>query len=114
MGLRVGLRIMAGYGTALASINTGELDAACHDSFTTAAAIRKTGAQPLARPQYPDGTSTYHGLLFTRQDSSIRSVQDMRGRTFAFVDRATTAGWLLPLHYFKELGIDAPEAWLGE
>jgi len=114
MGLRVELRVMAGYGNALASINTGELDAAFLGSFTAAEAIRKTGAQPLARPQYPDGTSTYHGMLFTRKDSSIRSVQDMRGRTFAFVDRATTAGWLLPLHYFKEHGIDDPEAWLGE
>jgi phosphonate transport system substrate-binding protein len=114
MGMRVELRIMAGYENALASITTGELDAAFLGSFTAAAAIRRAGAQPLARPQYPDGTSTYHGLLFTRKDSSIRSVQDMRGRTFAFVDRATTAGWLLPLHYFKEHGIDDSEAWLGE
>jgi phosphonate transport system substrate-binding protein len=38
----------------------------------------------------------------------------MQGRTFAFVDKATTAGWLLPVHYFKEHGIDDPEAWLGE
>jgi len=114
LGLRVELRIMAGYRNVLESIATGELDAAFLGSFTAAAAIRRTGAQPLARPQYPDGTSTYHGLLFTRKDSSIRSVQDMRGRTFAFVDRATTAGWLLPLHYFREHGIADPEAWLGE
>ncbi len=38
----------------------------------------------------------------------------MRGKRFAFVDKATTAGWLLPLHYFKAQGIDDHASWLKE
>jgi phosphonate transport system substrate-binding protein len=38
----------------------------------------------------------------------------MRGKRFAFVDKATTAGWLLPLHYFRTQGIDDPSSWLRE
>jgi phosphonate transport system substrate-binding protein len=30
------------------------------------------------------------------------------------VDKATTAGWLLPLHYFKTQGIDDYRSWLKE
>ena len=30
----------------------------------------------------------------------------MKGKTFAFVDKATTAGYLLPLAYFKHNGIN--------
>lgn len=113
-GLRIRLHVLAGYENALDKINAGELDAAFLGSFTGAAAIKTAAAHPLARPQYPDGTSTYHGLLFTRKNSGIHTARDMQGRTFAFVDRATTAGWLLPLHYFKEHGINDPAAWLGE
>jgi phosphonate transport system substrate-binding protein len=114
IGMMVELRILASYENILDNIRTGDLDAAFLGSFTGAQAIRKTGAKPLARPQYPDGTSTYHGMIFTRKDSSIRTPQDMKGKTFAFVDKATTAGWLLPLHYFKEHDIDDPVSWLGE
>ena len=71
-------------------------------------------AQPLARTQYADGSSTYRGLIFTRKDSGIATAQDMKGKTFVFVDKTTTAGWLFPLHFFKENNIDDPFSWLGE
>ncbi len=32
-------------------------------------------------------------------------IKDMKGRVFAFVDKATTAGYLCPLRYFKKYGI---------
>ena len=38
----------------------------------------------------------------------------MRGKRFAFVDKATTAGYLLPLVYFKENGINDYTAFLKE
>jgi phosphonate transport system substrate-binding protein len=38
----------------------------------------------------------------------------MRGKRFAFVDKATTAGYLLPLYYFKTHGIDDPDSLLKE
>jgi phosphonate transport system substrate-binding protein len=38
----------------------------------------------------------------------------MKGKRFAFVDKATTAGWLFPLHFFKTHGIDDHKSWLRE
>jgi len=38
----------------------------------------------------------------------------MRGKRFAFVDKATTAGYLLPLYYFKTHGFDDPSTLLKE
>jgi phosphonate transport system substrate-binding protein len=40
-----------------------------------------------------------------RKDSAIRTIRDMKGKRFAFVDKATTAGYLLPLAYFKSHGV---------
>ena len=38
----------------------------------------------------------------------------MKGKRFAFVDKATTAGWLLPLSYFKMIGIEDYRTWFAE
>ncbi|RJX35030.1 MAG: phosphate/phosphite/phosphonate ABC transporter substrate-binding protein [Desulfurivibrio sp.] len=99
------LSVLSRYGNIIDNFVSNGLDAAFFGSFTGALAVRKLQVQPLARPEYPDGTSTYYGMIFVRKDSGIHHAADMRGKRFAFVDQATTAGWLLPLHFFKENGI---------
>ena len=114
IGARVELKILSRYGNIIDNFVSNDLDGAFFGSFTGALAHRKLGVEALARPEYPDGTSTYHGLLFVRKDSGIVDGNGMKGKRFAFVDKATTAGWLLPLHYFKEQGIDDFRTWLAE
>lgn len=113
-GIKVVLRIAGSYQNLIDTLQSGQLDAAFLGSFPGAVALKKLEAQPLARMEYEDGTSTYRGLIFVRKDSGIATAQDMKGKTFVFVDRTTTAGWLLPLHFFKESGVDDPFSWLGE
>jgi len=72
------------------------------------------GVEPLARPEYADGVSTYYGMIFARKDSGIKTAADMKGKVFVFVDKATTAGWLLPLHYFHENNIEDYQTWFKE
>lgn len=110
----VELRILRRYGNLIDNFTGMGLDGAFLGSFTGALAIEVLGVKPLARPEYPGGVSTYYGMIFVRKESGIRTAEDMRGKVFAMVDRATTAGWLLPLHYFHQQGIEHPEQWLGE
>jgi phosphonate transport system substrate-binding protein len=53
-------------------------------------------------------------MIFVRKDSRIRTARDMKGKRFAFVDKATTAGYLLPLDYFHEHGISDYKQYLKE
>jgi len=108
------LSILSRYGNIIDNFVANGLDAAFFGSFTGALAIKKLAVQPLARPEYPDGTSTYYGMIFVRKDSGIQNAEDMRGKRFAFVDKATTAGWLLPMHYFKENGIEDYHTFFSE
>jgi len=108
------LSILSRYGNIIDNFVANGLDAAFFGSFTGALAIKKLAVQPLARPEYPDGTSTYYGMIFVRKDSGIQNAEDMRGKRFAFVDKATTAGWLLPMHYFKENGIEDYQTFFSE
>jgi len=108
------LVVLSRYGNIIENFVSNRLDGAFLGSFTGALAHRKLGVEAIARPEYPDGTSTYHGLLFVRKDSGITGVEGMKGKRFAFVDKATTAGWLLPLYFFKTHGVSDPDTWLKE
>ncbi|MEW6672300.1 MAG: phosphate/phosphite/phosphonate ABC transporter substrate-binding protein [Thermodesulfobacteriota bacterium] len=105
IGLPVKLRILTQYGNIIDNFISLGLDAAFFGSFTYALAHAEIGVQAIVRPEDHMGISCYHGLIFTRKDSGISGIVDMKGKTFAFVDRATTAGYLLPLAYFKENGV---------
>ncbi len=114
LGVKVTLLILPQYGNVIDSFVSSHLDGAFFGSFTYALAHAKLGVEVLARPEGLDGTSTYYGMIFVRKDSGIRTARDMKGKRFAFVDRATTAGYLLPLAYFKENHIKDYKTYLKE
>jgi phosphonate transport system substrate-binding protein len=105
LGTRIELTVLPRYGSVINGFVTRGLDGAFFGSFTYVLAHVRLNLEVLARPEKADGISTYHGIIFVRKDSGIRGIEDMRGKRFAFVDKATTAGYLLPLYYFKKNGI---------
>jgi phosphonate transport system substrate-binding protein len=104
-GTKITFKVLPRYGNIIDSFKSSGLDGAFFGSFTYTLAHAKAGVEVLARPVALDNTSTYYGMIFVRKDSGIRTVRDMKGKRFAFVDRATTAGYLLPLDYFHHHGI---------
>jgi len=52
------------------------------------------------------GIPYYYAAIITRADSPIKSLDDLRGRTFAFGDSLSTTGHVFPRKMFKERGID--------
>ncbi len=48
------------------------------------------------------GRDEYYGQIITRTDSKINTIKDINGKKFAYVDPASTSGYLLPLKLFKE------------
>lgn len=105
IGVGVQFTILSRYGNILERFEAERMDGAFFGSFTGALAIERLGVVPIARPVNLDGSSTYHGHLFVRKDSGIRTVADMRGKRMAFVDRATTAGYVFPLAWLREHGV---------
>jgi phosphonate transport system substrate-binding protein len=108
-GVALQFTILSRYGNILERFEAERMDGAFFGSFTGALAIERLGAIPIARPVNPDGSSRYHGHLFVRKDSTIRAVADMRGKRMAFVDRATTAGYVFPLAWLRENGVAASD-----
>lgn len=104
-GVRIKLKVLTYYGNVIDNFESLKLDGAFFGSFGYSLAKAKLGVEVLARPEDPDGTSTYHGVIFVRKDSGIRTVRQMKGKRLALVARATTAGYLFPLIHMNRAGL---------
>jgi len=114
LGRTVRFTVLTRYGNVIDNFQKDHLDGAFFGSFTGALAIQKLGMVPIARPINLNGRSTYAGLIFVRKDSGIAGVAAMRGKRFAFVEKATSAGYLFPLAYLHAQGVKDVDAFLGE
>ena len=113
-GIRFELHVLPHNGNLIDYFNKLGLDGAFFGSFSGALAIKKLGIIPLVKPEFIGGSSSYYGLVFVRRNSGINTATDMKGKRMAFVDRATMAGYLYPLAYFRQLGITNYSEWFGE
>jgi phosphonate transport system substrate-binding protein len=114
IGRKIELTMLTRYGNIIDNFVSADMDGAFFGSFSYTLAHAKLGLEPIARPLDNNGSSTYYGLIFVRKDSGIKSINDMQNKSFVFVDKATTAGYLLPRAYFKEHGIENYRTFLKE
>lgn len=52
------------------------------------------------------GSPTYFAALVVREDSPVRSVEQLRNRTIAWVDPQSTSGYVIPRYLLIQRGID--------
>jgi phosphonate transport system substrate-binding protein len=52
------------------------------------------------------GSPYYYAAIITRADSGIKTLEDLRGKTFAFGDPVSTSANVFPRKMFHERGID--------
>jgi len=105
-GMKIKFTVLPRYGNIIDRFKADKMDGAFFGSFTGAMAIEKLGVEPIARPVNLDGTSTYKGYIFVRKDSNIKNIADMKGKRLVLVEKATTAGYVFPIAYFKKHGIN--------
>lgn len=113
-GVRVTLKVLTYRGNIIDNFQSLKLDGAFFGSFSYVLAHAKLGVVALARPEAPDGTSSYHGVIFVRKDGGIRTVRQMKGKRLARVARATTAGYLFPSIFLGRAGVRNPETYFKE
>lgn len=53
-----------------------------------------------------NNSPTYNGQLIARADTGIRSIADLKGKTFARVDPLSTSGWIIPMLTMRAAGVD--------
>lgn len=61
--------------------------------------------KPIVRALSEDGKAEYHGIIVVRNDSPIQSLSGLKGRSLAFAQEWSTAGYYLPQYHLLKSGI---------
>lgn len=64
----------------------------------------RAGAKALLLTER-SGVSTYHSVFFARRDSGINSLSDLKGRSIAFQNTASTSSYFVPAARMLEQGL---------
>ena len=94
------------------SLASGETDLALMGPWGYVLAHHTADAQVIATILY-DGKPEYFAITVTNPKSGINTIEDLKGKTFAFGDKGSTSGYLIPFYNFQKLGID-PETYFSK
>ncbi|WP_281745579.1 phosphate/phosphite/phosphonate ABC transporter substrate-binding protein [Thermanaerovibrio acidaminovorans] len=112
MGKRCRLFVSSDYGSLGEALRDGRLQVAWFSPLAYVVAAEKVPMRVLGIPKVK-GKPSYRGLIIARKDSGIGSIGDLRGRRFAFVDRASGSGYLYPRVLMAKSGLN-PDRDLGD
>ncbi len=99
IGTRVELIIPTNYNATVEALGNGSLDFAYLGGLTYVKARARYNVIPLVQRE---SDLQFHSLFITGANSSINSLQDLRGKTFAFGDINSTSGHLMPYAALKQ------------
>ncbi|HDR7793870.1 TPA: phosphonate ABC transporter substrate-binding protein [Bacillus luti] len=113
-GMNVELFLANDYTAVIEAMKNDKIDIARLGAFSYVLAADQTKVEPLvAEISKKTGDKFYTSLLIAQNDSSIKSIKDLKGKTVAFVDPASSSGNLVPRKWLLDNGID-PEKDLKE
>lgn len=104
-GLRFELRFAPTDGAIVDDLGAGRVQFAAIGCGSYLAAHAEYGAMPLVRGLNAGGRAEYQSVIVVAPDSSIREIEDLRGRQFAFGSVTSTQGHLIPRIVLAEHGI---------
>jgi phosphonate transport system substrate-binding protein len=105
---RVDLKVAVDFQGAVTDLEQGVTQLCFMGPSTYVTAHAKFGAKVLAMA-LNDGKPVHHAVIVTREDSGISSLEDIKGRSFAFGDINSTSGHIVPRTMLLEAGIDVKD-----
>ncbi len=94
------------YNGVIEALRAKKLDLALLGPFSYVLAASIAEVDPIAIAETQRQGPSYHALIIARKDRNIRSLTDLKGRTFAFVDPSSTSGHLFPKTAMLRAGLN--------
>ena len=104
-GLKVVLKVVSDYEGILRDIEQGITQFCFVSPVTYIIAKKKYGTQVIAKALI-EGKSAYRSVIVTKSASRINSLEDIRGRKFAFGDPHSLSSYIAPRKMLLNAGID--------
>jgi phosphonate transport system substrate-binding protein len=103
------------YNAVIESMGSGHTDCGTVGSFSYILAVQEAGAEAIGisvnssadNPVYDASIApSYYSVITVKKGSGIQTLADLKGKTFSFVDPASTSGHLIPSADLIAAGID--------
>jgi phosphonate transport system substrate-binding protein len=105
LGREVKLRTVDTWEGLAKSLASGETDLSLMGPWGYVLANHQAGAEVVSTILY-DGKPEYFAIMVTHPNSGINRLEDLKGKSFAFGDKGSTSGYLIPSHEFFKRGIE--------
>ena len=104
-GMRVQFTPVTDYAATVDGLAARKLDMVWYGGFTFVQAWLRTNGTAIPLVQRVEDEQ-FRSVFITRAESPIRSLADLKGKTFAFGSVSSTSGHLMPRFFLREQGID--------
>ncbi|MBD1943646.1 phosphate/phosphite/phosphonate ABC transporter substrate-binding protein [Coleofasciculus sp. FACHB-712] len=108
LGKPVKFQITKDYDTSIDLLVTGKVEMAFLGPLSYVKAhLRDPQIKPIVAPiERTTGRPWYTSAIVVNNASGIKTIKDLKGKRFAFVSKSSASGYLVPLAYFQDIGIN--------
>lgn len=106
LGMEIKPYVATDYNGVIEALRAKKLEVALLGPFSYVLAASITEVDPIAVPETQRQGASYRALIIARKDRNIRSLADLKGKTFAFVDPSSTSGHLFPKSAMLRAGLN--------
>jgi phosphonate transport system substrate-binding protein len=114
LGQKVKLYTATDYSGVIEAMKKKRVDIAWFGPLSYVLAEQEAGAEAFAVGVGENGKSSYHSMITVPGDSPAKSLMDLKGKSMAFVDPASTSGSLMPSYMVKQATGMMPEQFFGK
>lgn len=104
-GRPVAVNVSRSYKAHLERLGEERMDIAFVGPYSYVEITERYGPKRMLAVLEGNGKTAFHGIIAVRQAAPIRSLAELVGRSFAFGDRESTMGTLVPRFMLAEAGI---------
>ena len=104
-GIKFSIEFTQKYDDTINNLGTGITHFAALGPVSAVIAKERYDTGCLAIGLNQDGKAEYRGIIFTTTDSPIDDIKDLKGKTFAFENKLSTQGHIIPRKMLEDEGI---------
>ncbi|MBX9766600.1 MAG: phosphate/phosphite/phosphonate ABC transporter substrate-binding protein [Bdellovibrionales bacterium] len=104
VGVSVNALFAKDYQGLIDAMKNKQVDFGFFTAMSFVFAERQAGAKVLFKKVWEN--PYYYSAIMVRKDSKIKSLQELRGKKFAFVDEKSASGFLYPSVQFKKMKVN--------
>jgi len=105
LGRDIQIRVGTSYQDHIDAFARGEIDFGYFGPAPYIRLTQKGGSYRLLGRLSFNGKETFHGAIIVREDSPIKSLNELAGKRFAFGDPNSTLSYLVPRRLLQDAGI---------